>query len=96
MACSSCAAKARYSRGVFPQQRSLVAPIENIGGEQECVYTKEQIELKIDELTQLKNITSNKKAKFKISVSLFKLKKIFREYSEFNCSNYKSQLDGLL
>lgn len=99
MACASCAANAanrnalnvqRVNRGSTSRgNRNLLVP-------QECTYTKEQIQLKLDELIVLRDITTNRASKHNIRVKIFKLKKILREYNETNCNQYLKTLNELL
>lgn len=89
MACSSCAARAamingRYTskKAVQPQSRSMMVPEDS--PEIICIYTKEELELKIDELTNLRKIETSKGKRFKILQNLITVKDTLKNYDN-NC-----------
>lgn len=89
MACSSCAARAAMINGryasrktVQPQSRSMVVPEEY--PEIICIYSKEELELKKDELTQLRKIEPSRTKRIKIQTDIIIIKDTLKHYDN-NC-----------
>jgi len=89
MACASCSAKAsNYGARFASAPRSVELPPE------ECVYAKEEIEVKRDELKVLFQLT-HKNKRYTLSLQIFQLNRALRDYDE-NCNKYLTILNGIL
>jgi hypothetical protein len=89
MACRSCSANAsNYGARFASAPRSVELPPE------ECVYTKNEIELKRDELKILLLLTPKNK-RYTLSLQIFQLNRALRDYDE-NCNKYLTILNGIL
>lgn len=91
MACSSCAARAAMINGRYaskkaqlPQSRSMATPDVEDYPEIICIYTREDLELKLDELQNLRKIQSSKVKRIKITESILIVKDTIKHYDN-NC-----------
>lgn len=84
MACASCAAKATNRNAYYARNVNIQA--EEFTGE--CVYTKEELELKKDELKNIIDISPNK---LQISRYIYYLNQAVKKY-DLNCNLYVNKI----
>lgn len=92
MACSSCAAKQAIYNNRNAVTRTVSAPVEKLG---ECVFTKEQIQEKLDEMLLKLEKESLTSKRIKIRTSTIRLRNAINEY-DTNCNKYLRFLYELL
>lgn len=95
MSCASCSAKAAL-RNSYPigRKNNSIKNKLSLSKEQTCFYTKEQLELKLDELLKLKELVTKRIERLVLSSNIWLLKQSIKKYDN-NCNQYKTKLDGL-